>query len=159
MKFQHRFQVAAPLAAVAAFHRQSASMGAITPPPVIVRVHQAPALLNSNDEMAFTLWVGPLPIHWVARIEEVTPTGFVDRQLRGPFQSWVHRHTFRAVTAEITEVIDEIEITLADLWLCKVVGWGMYMNLPMLFAYRAWQTKRLMQKANFQAVEQVSPSL
>ena len=134
-------------------------MGAITPPPVIVRVHQAPALLNSNDEMAFTLWVGPLPIHWVARIEEVTPTGFVDRQLRGPFQSWVHRHTFRAVTAEITEVIDEIEITLADRWLWKVVGWGMYLNLPMLFAYRAWQTKRLMQKANFQAVEQVSPSL
>jgi len=156
MKFQHRFQIQAPLAAVAAFHRQSASMGAITPPPVIVRVHQAPAILNSNDEMAFTLWLGPLPLHWVARIEEVTPTGFVDRQLSGPFQAWVHRHTFHPITAEVTEVIDEIEITLADLWLWKVVGWGMYLNLPVLFAYRAWQTKRLLQKANTQAVEQVS---
>jgi ligand-binding SRPBCC domain-containing protein len=156
MKFQHRFQVQAPLPAVAAFHRQSASMGAITPPPVIVRVHQAPAILNSDDEMAFTLWLGPLPLHWVARVEEVTPTGFVDRQLSGPFGAWVHRHTFRPVTADSTEVIDEIEITLADQWFWKIVGWGMYANLPLLFAYRAWQTKRQVQKVNFQTVEQVS---
>lgn len=158
MKFQHRFQVQAPLAAVAAFHRQSASMGAITPPPVIVRVHQAPTILNNNDEMAFTLWLGPLPIHWVARIEEVTPTGFVDRQLSGPFRVWVHRHTFRAVTADVTEVIDEIEITLADQWLWKVVGWGMYLNLPILFAYRAWQTKRLVRKTDLPTVAPASHS-
>jgi ligand-binding SRPBCC domain-containing protein len=155
MRFQHRFRVQAPLVVVTAFHRQSASMGAITPPPVIVRVHQAPAILNNHDEMAFTLWLGPLPIHWLARIEEVTPTGFVDRQLRGPFQQWVHRHTFRAITPAVTEVIDEIELTLADHWLWKLVGWGMYLNLPLLFAYRAWQTKRLAPKANRQLRQQV----
>jgi len=147
MKFQHRFQVQAPLAAVADFHRQSASMGAITPPPVIVRVHRAPDILQSNDEMAFTLWLGPVPIHWVARIEEVTPTGFVDRQLSGPFRQWVHRHTFHALSPDVTEVLDEIEITFADAWLWKAVGWGMYLNLPVLFAYRGWQTKRLLEKA------------
>jgi len=146
MKFQHHFQVQASLAEVAAFHRQSASMGAITPPPVIVRVHQAPALLNNNDEMAFTLWLGPLPIRWLARIEEVTATGFVDRQVRGPFQQWVHRHTFRAISPTITEVVDEIEIALTDQWFWRIVGWGMYLNLPLLFAYRAWQTKRLLQR-------------
>ena len=151
MKFRHRFQVKAPLAAVADFHRESASMGAITPPPVLVRVHRAPAVLQSNDEMAFTLWVGPMPIHWVARIEEVTPTGFVDRQLRGPFQQWVHRHTFRAISPTVTEVSDEIDITLSDTLLWKVVGWGMYLNLPILFAYRGWQTKRLLEKATVQA--------
>ena len=146
MKFQHRFQVKAPLAAVADFHRHSASMGAITPPPIIVRLHHAPPVLQSNDEMAFTLWMGPVPLHWVARMEEVTPTGFVDRQLRGPFQLWVHRHTFRPVSPEVTEVIDEIDIAFSDAWLWKVVGWGMYLNLPLLFAYRGWQTKRLLEK-------------
>jgi ligand-binding SRPBCC domain-containing protein len=146
MNFQHRFQVDAPLAVVADFHRQSASMGAITPPPVIVRVQRAPAILNSEDEMAFTMWLGPLPIRWLARIEEVTPTGFVDRQLRGPFRQWVHRHTFRPVSPTVTEVIDEITITLSDTWYWKLVGWGMYLSLPLLFAYRAWQTKRLVGK-------------
>ncbi|MEZ4584038.1 MAG: hypothetical protein R3A10_20780 [Caldilineaceae bacterium] len=60
-------------------------MGAITPPPVIVRVHRAPELLGEGDEMDFTMWLGPLPIRWLARIEQVTPVTFVDRQLRGPF--------------------------------------------------------------------------
>lgn len=135
---------------VAAFHRRSASMGAITPPPVIVRVHRAPAILNSEDEMAFTMWMGPLPIHWVARIERVTPTGFVDRQLHGPFQEWVHRHTFRAIDEESTEVIDELSITLAAAGPWRLVGWGMVRTLPLLFAYRAWRTKQLLEDATAQ---------
>jgi ligand-binding SRPBCC domain-containing protein len=147
MRFQHRFQVQAPLAAVAAFHRQSASMAAITPPPVLVRIHQAPALLQEGDQMAFTLWLGPLPLHWLARIEDVTPTGFVDRQLRGPFEQWVHRHTFHALSPTVTEVIDAIEITLSGRWYWKLVGGSMWLTLPLLFAYRGWQTKRLLEKA------------
>ncbi len=39
MRYEHRFRVRAPLAAVADFHSQAASMPAITPPPMIVRVH------------------------------------------------------------------------------------------------------------------------
>lgn len=136
---------------VADFHRRSASMSAITPPPVIVRVHRAPAILASEDEMAFTMWLGPLPIEWLARIERVTPTGFVDRQLRGPFQQWIHRHTFRAVNEETTDVIDELAITLVDAGRYRLIGWGMVRTLPLLFAYRAWKTKQLLETA-FDAV-------
>ena len=74
MIYNHRFEVRAPLAAVRDFHNQSASMGAITPPPVIVKVHQAPAILGEGDKMDFTMWLGPLPIRWVARIEDVSAT-------------------------------------------------------------------------------------
>ncbi|MEZ4866523.1 MAG: hypothetical protein R3C14_34710 [Caldilineaceae bacterium] len=147
MQFHHRFQVQAPLAKVAAFHRQSASMGAITPPPVIVRMQQAPPVLQEGDEMSFTLWLGPLPIHWRARIEGVTPTGFTDRQLAGPFQQWVHRHTFRALSPTVTEVIDEVEAELSEQWRWKVVGLGMWLNLRPLFLYRAWKTQQLLQGA------------
>ncbi len=100
--------------------------------------------------MAFTMWMGPLPIHWVARIERVTPTGFVDRQLHGPFQEWVHRHTFRAIDEESTEVIDELSITLAAAGPWRLVGWGMVRTLPLLFAYRAWRTKQLLEDATAQ---------
>lgn len=151
MQYHHRFRVQAPLAEVVNFHRQSASMGAITPPPVIVRIQRAPAILQDGDEMAFTLWLGPLPIHWVARIEAVTPAGFADRQLSGPFQVWVHQHSFQPLGEQVTEVIDDLEITLADSWHWKLMGLGMVFSLPLLFAYRGWKTKTILEKSQSQA--------
>ena len=143
MKYTHRFEVDAPLDAVAEFHTRSASMGAITPPPVVVRVHSAPSRLDDGDEMSFTMWLGPLPLRWLARIEDVSPTGFTDRQLRGPFEGWVHRHTFVPVDETSTAVLDEIELKLRPHLLWGLVGLGMRLGLPFLFAYRGWKTRRL----------------
>ena len=144
-KFRHTFRVNAPLNKVVDFHRHAASMGAITPPPVIAQIHEAPARLGEGDKMDFTLWLGPFPIRWVAQIEDVTPTGFVDRQLAGPFHHWVHRHTFVFVDDTTTEVIDEIDYSLRSHLIWRNVGWGMSTNLPILFAYRGWKTKRLLE--------------
>jgi ligand-binding SRPBCC domain-containing protein len=148
MKYVHRFQVSAPLAAVAEFHRQAASMGAITPPPIVVEVHRAPAQLGEGDEMEFTLWMGPLPIRWLAVIEHTSPTSFMDRQLRGPFDRWVHRHTFVPLADGRTEVLDEVEARPASHWFWRLLGMGMWVNLPILFAYRAWKTKQLLEAAH-----------
>lgn len=145
MKYQHRFQVQAPLADVADFHAHSASMGAITPPPTVVQIHQAPARLDEGDTMDFTLWAGPLPIRWLARIEDVNPNGFVDRQVRGPFRHWIHRHAFIPASETETAVIDEIDFSLRPHPLWGLVGLGMWLSLPLLFAYRAWKTRRLLE--------------
>ncbi len=96
--------------------------------------------------MAFTLWLGPLPVPWTARIEDVSPTGFVDRQVSGPFAAWRHRHSYRAITPTVTEVVDQIEATLrAHIW-WGPIGLGMWLTLPLLFAYRAWKTRRLLER-------------
>jgi ligand-binding SRPBCC domain-containing protein len=95
--------------------------------------------------MDFTMWLGPLPLNWLARIEDVSPNGFTDRQLRGPFREWIHRHTFAPVDETTTAVVDEIELELrAELW-WALVGLGMWLSLPLLFAYRGWKTRRLIQ--------------
>ena len=146
MQYKHSFIIQAPLRQVADFHFRSASMGAITPPPIIVKVHSAPPRLEEGDEMDFTLWLGPLPIHWVAHIEDVSETGFADRQLSGPFDRWVHRHTFVPMDEQTTKVLDEIDFSLKSNPLWKLIGLGMWSNLPFLFAYRGWRTKRLLEK-------------
>lgn len=148
MKYTHRFRVEADLATVREFHRRSASMGAITPPPVIAVIHQAPELLNEGDEMSFTLWLGPLPLRWHARIENVSATSFQDRQLSGPFAKWVHRHSFVPLADGATEVVDEIEAELDRGLVKRLIGMGMWLNLPILFAYRGWKTRRLLQTPN-----------
>lgn len=149
MKYQHSFKVQAPLSAVTHFHAQSASMGAITPPPTIVQLHSAPASLGEGDIMDFTLWLGPIPIHWVARIEQVHFNGFTDRQVQGPFTRWIHRHRFIPVDEATTEVIDEIEAILRPHPWWGLVGLGMWLTMPLLFAYRGWKTRRLLEKKKY----------
>ena len=149
MLYRHQFVVHAPQSVVAAFHSRADSMGAITPPPVIVRIHAAPAILDDGDAMDFTMWMGPLPIHWVARIEEKTAVSFVDRQLSGPFESWAHLHTYVPASSGAglaeTIVVDQVTAELSRHWFWRWVGLGMWLSLPILFAYRGWQTRRLLE--------------
>ena len=146
MRYQHRFRVRAPLEAVADFHSRSASMAAITPPPIVVRVHHAPEIQRDGDEMDFTMWMGPLPVRWVAHIENVSSTGFTDRQMRGPFRQWVHRHSFVQVDERTADVLDEVTVELRAHRFWGPVGLGMWLTLPLLFAYRAWKTKRILER-------------
>lgn len=146
MRFEHRFRVNAPLAAVAEFHSRAASMPAITPPPMVVKVHSAPERLGEGDVMDFTLWAEPVPLRWVARIEGASGAGFIDRQVRGPFASWVHRHEFATVDDAATEVIDRVEAELKRHAMWGPIGWLMWSGMPLLFAFRARQTKRLLER-------------
>ena len=145
MIYRHRFQVRASLARVSEFHGRAASMAAITPPPIIIRMKHTPDTLTEGDEMDFTMWLGPFPIHWLAHIEAVSPSGFTDRQLRGPFAEWIHRHIFTAVDERRTDVVDEITMHLRPHPLWWLIGKGMQVGLPGLFAYRAWKTRRILQ--------------
>ncbi len=145
-RYKHRFQVQASLEEVADFHARSSSLTKITPPPSKVIVHQAPSRLDEGDEMDFTIKVGPGSIRWLARIENVTPTGFVDRQQSGPFQHWVHQHTFKPINETTTTVIDEIEFSFHSQPWRKFVGLNMVLSLPALFAYRSWKTRKLLKR-------------
>lgn len=146
MRYTHRFQVKAPLSRVAVFHQQPGSLGAITPPPVRVELRRAPKSLSEGGEMAFTLWLGPLPIHWTAMIEDVSNAGFTDHQVSGPFAEWVHRHSFVQVDENTTEVVDQINLHLKAHLLWGMVGLGFVLGLPVMFAYRAWKTRRLLER-------------
>ncbi len=146
MRFRRRFEVAAPIAAVAEFHRSRASLEAITPPLVPLRVERAPERLAAGDEMVLRMWLGPVPVRWVARVEESGPGGFVDRQVEGPFRSWRHRHRFRELADGRTEVVDEIEAEIGGRLRDRLVAAGMWIGLPALFAFRGWKTRRLLER-------------
>ena len=146
MNYLHRFQVKAPLSRVAAFHQQHTSMSAITPPPMRVEYQRLPA--DFSGELEFTLWFGPLPIRWIARIEDVSASGFTDRQVSGPFAKWEHRHSFHSVDDQTTEVVDQISLQLKSHPVWGPVGLAFMLGLPFLFAYRGWKTRRLLEKGS-----------
>jgi ligand-binding SRPBCC domain-containing protein len=146
MIYKHKFETRSTLPNVREFHMKSRNMAEITPPPVIVSIHSAPQTLGEADEMKFTLWLLFLPIRWLSRIEDVAPNGFVDRQIHGPFKSWSHKHSYHERNSELIDVIDEVEAELSSNPFWWLVGAGMWISLPLLFTYRAWKTKRLLEK-------------
>jgi ligand-binding SRPBCC domain-containing protein len=126
---------------VAAFHRRPETLAELTP-LLRVQLDRAPRVAEDGDELAFRIWIGPWPLRWRARIEGLTSTGFVDRQLSGPFRLWVHRHTFVPVDAETTVVQDEVRANLRRQLSWGVIAFAMWLSLPFLFAFRAWKTRR-----------------
>jgi ligand-binding SRPBCC domain-containing protein len=145
LRYRHRFVVDAALARVADFHARSDSMAAITPPGIVVVLRRAPAVLGEGDEMRFTLRLGGLlPVDWTARISDVSEGGFVDTQLEGPFDQWRHEHRFVAEGPHRTRIEDLVEARLRRHWLWLPVGLAMWLGMPLLFAYRALITRRIL---------------
>jgi ligand-binding SRPBCC domain-containing protein len=143
MKYLHSFKVNAPLADVAAFHKDTSALQKLTPPPLSVRFNHIEPLAEGSVA-DFTMRAGPVSVRWVAVHSDVTEeNGFVDTQKEGPFRSWRHHHQFRAIDERTTEVIDEIEAEYGS-----AISRFMWLNLPVLFAYRAQQTKRALEKKN-----------
>ncbi|MFM8892078.1 MAG: SRPBCC family protein [Planctomycetia bacterium] len=140
--FDYSFTVAAPLSAVRDFHRDTRALKLLTPPPTIVRIHSVEPLAEGSVSR-FTLWVGPVPLHWKAVHRGVTDHGFTDVQAEGPAARWEHTHTFVPLSAATTEIREHIEFEHARGW------WGLFTrllfsrpNLWLMFTYRAIVTRR-----------------
>jgi hypothetical protein len=77
--------------------------------------------------------------------QDVSAIGFTDWQLEGPFAEWVHRHNFVAVDEQTSVTLDEVNLRLRSHPIWWLVGMAMWLGLPLLFAYRAWKTRRMLQ--------------
>ena len=139
--FDFRFSVAASLDAVRAYHHDTSALKRLTPPPTIVRMHQIEPL-GEGSVSRFTLWVGPLPLHWTAVHRDVTDNGFTDVQTEGPAGRWEHTHRFTPISTDRTEVHEHIEYEH------KGGFWGVVTrvlfarpNLYLMFTYRKIRTQ------------------
>lgn len=92
------------------FHAQPNAFAKLTPPPIFIRVRENKLKSLTEGTVDFTMWLGPIPLHWIAQhAAGPIPTSFIDRQLVGPMAYWEHQHLFRAV-AEGVELTDHVTI-------------------------------------------------
>jgi ligand-binding SRPBCC domain-containing protein len=104
-----QFTIQAPVTVVAAFHRDTTVLKKLTPPPVIVQIHSIEPLAEDSVSV-FTLWFGPLPLHWRAVHSSVDPaSGFTDTLSGGPMAAWRHHHSWTALPGGATEMREQIE--------------------------------------------------
>jgi ligand-binding SRPBCC domain-containing protein len=105
--------VSAPVADVFSFFAQARNLEAITPPWLRFEVvGPEPIPMGRGTLIDYRLRLHGVPVRWTSRIEEWEEgRAFVDRQLRGPYRLWHHRHEFVAC-GDATVVRDRVRYAL-----------------------------------------------
>ncbi|MCJ7568853.1 MAG: TIGR01777 family oxidoreductase [Anaerolineales bacterium] len=156
LRFTHRFRVNASLEAASDFHRNTEVLKQLTPLPILVQFHKVEPV-GEGSSADFTLWLGPFPIPWSAKHYDFDPPrGFKDIQLKGPFTFWDHHHAFIQIDDQTTEVVDDITAQLGRHFYYGLVSRFMWLTLPILFSYRAWQTRRLVEKYSHEIIDELN---
>ncbi|MEL6131611.1 MAG: SRPBCC family protein, partial [Cyanobacteria bacterium J06628_4] len=94
--------------------------------------------LGPGASSEFRLWLGPVPITWLARhTDEYEPNRlFTDIQERGPLDAWIHRHRFEPEGNQ-TRLTDDITFTLPMEWASEpLIGGFVLQRLSDMFDYR-----------------------
>lgn len=69
----------------------------LAPPWRRVTLLERPAALADGVRLTFRIAAGPFGVRWIAEHRDVRPgAGFVDFQVDGPFERWVHQHRFES---------------------------------------------------------------
>lgn len=118
------------------FFEDPRNLAAITPPWLDFRIiGDCDGRVCRGAEYDYTIrWCG-LTIPWRTRITEYKPgVSFTDSQVRGPYRSWVHHHTFEE-HLEGTLMKDRVDFSLplAALPLTPVI----LRQLEEIFSFRA----------------------
>lgn len=150
-KFNYTFTVDAPLEAVSNFHKDTRVLKKLSPPPIFAQIHEYEPLAEGS-KADFTLWFGPLPIHWQAQHSNVSLHGFTDTQIRGPLKYWQHKHLFTPTADGKTLISEQIDYE-HDTGLRGVLSRLLFSRpgLTMLFTARKIITRRSVAKTKITA--------
>ena len=102
-----------PLDEVFAFFSDPSNLEELTPPWMRFRITDYPESdLSSGSKIHYKLRVRGIPLRWTSLISRWEPPfAFVDEQVRGPYSSWVHTHTFAEKDGG-TLVCDHVEYSV-----------------------------------------------
>ncbi len=145
-EFRQSQTIPVPVQAAWDFFSQPANLSHLTPPDVAFR--QAGGDLSQvypGQMIWYSYQFAPfIRRTWVTEMTHVNPgVSFVDEQRVGPYKLWHHRHGFRAVGENATELTDHIIYAL-PFWPFGEVAHGLYVRplLDRVFAYRRQELAR-----------------
>lgn len=134
------------------------NLGRITPSWMNFKVvTPEPLDMRQGAKLEYTIrWLG-VPLRWTTNIDEYRPPhAFVDRQARGPFEYWRHRHEFSEVDGG-TLIRDEVEYELPFGMLGRLTHWLMIAaQLRAIFEFRFHALRRMF---GLNAVQTVAPRI
>jgi ligand-binding SRPBCC domain-containing protein len=148
MFFVKESRIAATPGVVFGFHEEPGAFRRLVPPWEKVEVLAHGGSLKPGSRMVLRTNVGPVRLLWVAVHTEYDPPHlFADRQERGPFAAWYHRHRFLDDGEGGTLLRDEVAFEPPLGWLGRVlIGRWVNKKLERTFEYRHRVTRNALEK-------------
>lgn len=127
-----------PRPQVFAFYCDASNLGRITPPELNFEIlTPLPIVVTAGTLIDYRLQLFGVPFRWTTEIREWhPPDSFVDAQRKGPYRSWVHRHTFADTPEGGTRIDDEVRYRLPLLPVGEAAYPLVQHELERIFAYR-----------------------
>ena len=147
--FVKESRIAAAPGEVFAFHEGPGALEKLTPPWEKVTVIESPGSLTPGTRAVLRTKVGPFAVEWVAEHTEYEQGRmFADRQVRGPFAFWYHRHLFLDDGQGGTLLRDEVDYRPPLGMIGEFLG-ARFLDskLKKMFDYRHEATKRIVESA------------
>jgi ligand-binding SRPBCC domain-containing protein len=149
--FVNESRIAAPPDVVFAFHESPQALLRLIPPWENVKLVARAGSLEPGSRVTLRTRLGPLALDWVAEHTEYEAGRmFADRQVRGPFAYWYHRHRFLDDGHGGTILRDEVDFSPPLGRLGELVGAGLLESkLKRMFDYRHEITRRIIESGEF----------
>lgn len=145
--FLHTSRISASAETVFQWHAQPNALTLLSPPWEPVEIITPAPGIRDGDRGCLRVHFGPLKLRWEFEHRNyIENRQFQDVQIKGPFKSWTHTHTFTPEGPDACWLEDRIEFELPLGILGKWIAAKMVRNkLEKLFAYRHRVTAEAMQ--------------
>lgn len=142
-----------------AFFSDAGNLERITPPELKFHiVTPQPIAMKHGTLIDYRLKLRGIPVKWRTEISVWDPPhAFVDRQLKGPYRQWIHRHKFIELDANNTLIEDEVKYRLGFAPFGEMVHVLVRRELDRIFDYRQKMVAEILGGGNAHAAIGHSP--
>jgi len=138
--------VSSPLEETFAFFADAANLSRITPPELGFSIATSlPVAMQEGTLIDYSIKLWGVPMRWRTRIAVWEPgRRFVDEQLSGPYDTWVHTHRFAPNPSGGTDIDDEVVYSLPFGVLGRIAAPIVRLPLRRIFGFREREVMRIL---------------
>lgn len=140
--FTRSATIAAPQTELRDWHFRPGAFARLNPPWEPVEHLSGTSTIEEGKEFEFRVGRPPFSMRWRGRYR-ITPDGFEDSQIKGPFKTWKHNHIFKSGDGDSSTLTDHVQFDYPFGPLGKLVAKPFIeKKLDRMFRYRHEVTKK-----------------